>query len=190
MQRACYDNSTSNLTNHVRMCNAGRPKDQGTIVHFAHGSTYTPERLRVLLDLWVATSSRPYSLVNDAGFQQILRMFHQNVAIPSESTISRDVKEIYSICRENLAAFIEVRGCFALSTLARAHSFVENSWCQAYRFRWLDITQLLLFHWPSPLHRLPGQDKAHPLRLHSYRRWPFWSRDCGEGACYACCLPT
>lgn len=110
LNRACYDMTTSNLHSHVVMCNAVAAHDDVFVAIAANlpGSTYSPERLRALIDIWLASSSRPFALVNDAGFQDILHMFDRHVSIPSDHTISRDIREMYFIVWENLARFLEV----------------------------------------------------------------------------------
>ena len=110
VRRACWDTTTSNLNNHILGCNRAVQKrvegaSQGSQIA---GSTYTPERLRALIDIWLASSLRPFAIVDDAGFQEILRMFDPHILIPSQPTISRDVREMYVIARENLASFLEV----------------------------------------------------------------------------------
>lgn len=72
------------------------------------GLTYTPERLHALIGIWLASSSCPFALVNDAGFQDILCMFDPSISIPLQLTISCDVWEMYFIAWENLAVLLEV----------------------------------------------------------------------------------
>ena len=44
---------------------------------------------------WVAESNRPYKIVNDRGFQSLMKTGRPNYHIPSEYTISRDVKQVF-----------------------------------------------------------------------------------------------
>lgn len=104
-----HDNSTSNLHNHVKSCNALRPADQGTVTAFAQGSTYSKETLRVYVALWVATSYRPFAIVDDPYFKRIITMFNPTAQLPSDTTVSRDVKDFLKIGQENLKQYLRVR---------------------------------------------------------------------------------
>ena len=108
--RACYNVTTSNLQKHKEGCAARIQEKMGIVAGGGgrSGSTYTPARLRAFLAIWFASSFRPYALVNDASFQDILRLFDPHVAIPSQPTVGRDIREMYFIARENLARFLEV----------------------------------------------------------------------------------
>ena len=114
VSRACYDTTTSNLHAHIAGCKANQEKAAAPVASGSQavGSTYTPQRLRALLSLWFASGSRPYALVEDVGFRDILYMLNPSVVIPSPHTISRDVKEIYWFARQNLAAFFKVSEIF------------------------------------------------------------------------------
>jgi hypothetical protein len=108
--RARHDVATSNLVNHAKICDGSstREQDQGTVAAFAYGSSYSAELLRVNLALWCATSYRPFLIVEDTYFQKTISLFNNQAKIPSDSTISRDVKDFYKIGKENLKAFIAV----------------------------------------------------------------------------------
>jgi hypothetical protein len=109
--RARYDTSTSNLGAHVAACAGTRAEDQKDIKAFAQGSTYQKELLRVYVGLWAASSYRPFSIVEDPYFVRIVQMFHPDAAqgLPSDTTISRDVKEYYTIGKENVKQYLKVR---------------------------------------------------------------------------------
>jgi hypothetical protein len=118
MLRARHDTSTSNLVNHVDSCEGARPAQQATVAAFAHGSTYSKERLRVLCALWTSAHYRPFNIVNDGHFRDIIGLFNPAAAqdLPSTNTISRDVKEFYRLGKENLKEFLSVCQFYAFST--------------------------------------------------------------------------
>lgn len=120
----------------------------------AVGLTYTPERLRALIGIWLASSLRPFALVNDTGFQDILCMFDPSVSIPLQPTISRNVREMYFIAWENLAVLLEI-----ISLLLHVGSFAdiltECSRQEAHCIRWLDLAKCTFFH--RSQHLLPVQ---------------------------------
>jgi hypothetical protein len=111
MLRARHDTSTSNLVNHVDSCEGMRPAHQGTVAPFAHGSTYSKEKLRVLCALWTSAHYRPFNIVNDSHFRDIIKLFNPAAAesLPSVNTISRDVKEFYKLGKVNVKEFLLVR---------------------------------------------------------------------------------
>ena len=106
--RARHDVSTSNLLNHVKSCEGRRDPGQGTISNFAYGSTYSKELLRTYVALWSATSYRPFTIVEDPYFVKIISMFNPNASLPSDSTVSNDVRDFFQIGRKNLKAYIAV----------------------------------------------------------------------------------
>lgn len=61
------------------------------------------------LDLWVVCSHRPFVIVKDDYLVKILQMLNSRVVIPSDTTVSRDVKEIFALCQGNVKEFLLVR---------------------------------------------------------------------------------
>jgi hypothetical protein len=106
--RARHDDSTSNLMCHVHLCECKPPAGSGTITSFAHGSTYTPQKHRMKLALWVARRHRPFSIVEDPELVEIFTDLNNKVITPSRHTVSRDVKEIFLISRERVSEILKV----------------------------------------------------------------------------------
>lgn len=50
---------------------------------------------------WVAESKRPFEIVNDRGFQSLMKTGRPGYHIPSADTVSRDTKQV----------FVQVRKC-------------------------------------------------------------------------------
>lgn len=114
VKRACYDNSTSNLWDHVNAKHPELPSNQGTVTNFARGSTYTPEKLRLYEVFWCCSSARPFSIIMDEWLIKIFQMFHPGFKEWSEQTISRDTREIFKIAQRNMKTILRVSLHFGL----------------------------------------------------------------------------
>ena len=75
---------------------------------FAHGSTYNPRKFQLKLIIWIARCSHPFAIVDDPEFIDLLRTLNSRVSIPSCSTVSRDVLEVFKISQGNVAAVLKV----------------------------------------------------------------------------------
>jgi hypothetical protein len=82
---------------------------------FAHGSMYSPSRFRLNLVLWVSRRHRPFSVIEDPELIELFRSLNVNVPIPSRTTLSRDVKEVFQISRTKLISILQVRVQFLVS---------------------------------------------------------------------------
>jgi hypothetical protein len=107
VKRARHDESTSNLVRHADACDPDESTSR-TITSFAHGSTYSAPKLRVKLALWVVRRNRPFSIVEDPEFIEILTDLNNKVTISSRVTLSNDVKEIFKISQERVASLLQV----------------------------------------------------------------------------------
>lgn len=167
--RACYDVTTSNLQKHIAGCATRLQQKMGVVVGGGGiASTYTPARLRAFLAIWLASSFRPYALVNDVGFQDILRLFDPHVAIPSQPTVGRDIKEMYFLARSNLAMFLEVRRSSSHSSLSYTYVCIVDPWEEAYCNRRLDLTEHSVFYRREHIFSLRGTCSFPPPRLYPH----------------------
>jgi hypothetical protein len=109
--RVRHDDSTSNLVRHAKACDGGmiRVGSSGSITAFAQGSTYTPQKFRMKLAIWVARRHRPFAIVEDDELIDIFMDLNNKVEVPSRFTVSRDVKEIFDMSRVKVAAILKVR---------------------------------------------------------------------------------
>jgi len=104
-----HDDSTSNLVCHAKACDGGAiATSSNSIAAFAQGSTYTPQKFRMKLALWVAHRHRPFSIVEDDELIDIFMDLNNKVEVPSHFTMSRDVKEIFDLSRVKVAAILKV----------------------------------------------------------------------------------
>jgi len=58
---------------------------------------------------WVAESKRPFKIVNDHGFQSLMKTGRLKYYIPSAETISQDVKKVFVCVRQHIAKMLQVR---------------------------------------------------------------------------------
>jgi hypothetical protein len=75
---------------------------------FTNGTTYSPARFRFLLAMWCARRHRPFKIVHDDELVEIFQMLYDRVDVPHPTTVSRDVKEIFYICKENVGNVLQV----------------------------------------------------------------------------------
>ncbi|THH18736.1 hypothetical protein EUX98_g8907 [Antrodiella citrinella] len=107
VSRVRHDDSTSNLSRHIRICNPKVLAPGTGIEQFAHGSTYNKAHFRFLIALWIARRHRPHAIVSDPELLQLFRMLYAKVEVPSPSTVSRDIREIFLMSRANVAAQLQ-----------------------------------------------------------------------------------
>lgn len=62
---------------------------------------------RVEIVKWVTQSMRPHVIVEDPGFQCLMKTGRPGYWIPSASTVSRDIKVIYKKMREKIARILQ-----------------------------------------------------------------------------------
>jgi len=128
--RTRTDESTSNLNRHVKSCDQKATPPGQAITDFAHGSTYNKAEFWYLVSLWVTQCHRPFAIVEDPPLLQIFRMLYAKVDVPSATTVSRDVKEIFQLSKVNVGKVLQVRTSiipsWAISNIFRSR-LQENS---------------------------------------------------------------
>jgi len=120
--RVRHDESTSNLLHHADKCVPGAMTQTSTssITAFAHGSTYSYLKFHLKLALWVSRRHQPFAIVEDEELIDIFIDLNNKVEVPSRSTVSRDVKEIFHISWVKVSEILQV---YLLTTM----SLVANS---------------------------------------------------------------
>ena len=58
---------------------------------------------------WVAESKRPFQVVNDRGFQMLMKTGRPDFHIPSAETVSHDVKNVFVHVRQRIAKMLQVK---------------------------------------------------------------------------------
>ena len=64
---------------------------------------------RAVIVRWVSESMRPFSIVSDEGFIFLMKTGRPSYYIPSASTVSRDVKTVFTKVRGRIAKILQVR---------------------------------------------------------------------------------
>ncbi|PIL27248.1 hypothetical protein GSI_10392 [Ganoderma sinense ZZ0214-1] len=95
VDRKLTDESTSNLNRHINVCVPPTALNATQITGYAQGVNYSYARVRYLLAMWIARRHRPFTIVEDLEFCELLHMLYARVEIPSRVTISRDLKDIF-----------------------------------------------------------------------------------------------
>ena len=106
--RARTDSGTTNLLRHADTCSGKKAPDNQTITKFAQGSTYSTGAFRFLITRWITECHWPFKIIEDPPFQEMLKMLYGRVEIPSDTTISRDVREVHRISKEQVAKVLQV----------------------------------------------------------------------------------
>lgn len=75
------------------------------IVH----SSWSDVNDRAEIVKWVAESLRPFEVVQDKGFQSLMKTGRPEYYIPSPSTVSRDVRQVFVRTRKRIAKMTKVR---------------------------------------------------------------------------------
>jgi hypothetical protein len=108
VSRARHDESTSNLVRHADGCDPSDSAASRIMASFSHGSTYSAPKFRMKLALWTVRRHRPFAIVADPEFLEILTDLNNKVTVPSPNTLSRDVREIFSMSRLKVASILQV----------------------------------------------------------------------------------
>jgi hypothetical protein len=57
---------------------------------------------------WVAESKRPFQIVNDRGFQSLMKTGRPGYRLPSAETVSQDVKRVFVNARKRISDMLQV----------------------------------------------------------------------------------
>ncbi|KAJ3490696.1 hypothetical protein NLJ89_g11414 [Agrocybe chaxingu] len=106
ISRARHDEATSNLNRHAQRCAPANNAQTKAMAAFAQGSSYTPEKHRLKLALWVTRKNRPFSIVEDEDLLDIFHDLNAACVTPGRRTITRDIKEIHVIGRGQLGELL------------------------------------------------------------------------------------
>ena len=78
------------------------------LTSFAAGSTYSKAKFRFKIAVWIARCHRPFNLVEDPEFREILAMLYGRVEVPSRKSVARDVLALVNHAKQELIARLEV----------------------------------------------------------------------------------
>ncbi|KAH9006666.1 hypothetical protein EDB84DRAFT_1573015 [Lactarius hengduanensis] len=97
--------TTSNLVKHAKICNVGDDvRSQQLMSGFSSGSN---EKLRTLALCWVASCHRLMSIVGDSEFPAIVKLLNPQAVVPSQNTVTQDIKIMYSLAKVNLKSILQ-----------------------------------------------------------------------------------
>ena len=109
VDRKDYIDSTGNLNRHRQLCDPENIAQTEQIRTFASGVQYTPPRFRYLAAMWCARRHRPFSVVEDPEFCEVVRMLYGRAEIPSRISVSRDIQHLLEYSRVQLINKLLVR---------------------------------------------------------------------------------
>ena len=115
VDHALNDKSTGNLNRHIKICTPEVTAETQMITEYAQGANYSYARICFLLAMWIARRHRPFTIVEDPEFKELLRMLYAHVEIPSRVTVARDLKDIFDSSQEKVKAKLQVHGLAQLS---------------------------------------------------------------------------
>jgi len=142
------------------------------IANYAQGSTYSKAELQYLVSRWVFECHRPFAIIDDPPLQRILKMLYAKVKSPSQTMVSRDVKEIHGISKVHVGDFLQV----CLSHYLLCPYLILAFWIEALHgmytrwVRWLDLAQCLLLPGHGRSHRSQRKTRIIYLGLHLVSR--------------------
>ena len=83
---------------------------------YVHGSSYSPEKLRMKVAICVSRRNRPFAIIEDQELLDIFHDLYSKVETPSRQTVSRDIKQMFDISQKQVAKMLQVG----------LHSFHQN----------------------------------------------------------------
>ena len=75
---------------------------------YVRGSSYTPEKLRMKVAIWVSRRNRPFAIIEDPELLEIFCDLNSKVETPSRQTVSRDIKQMFDISQKQVAKMLQV----------------------------------------------------------------------------------
>ncbi|RDX39813.1 hypothetical protein OH76DRAFT_1300906, partial [Lentinus brumalis] len=140
--RADYEDSTGNFGRHIAVCQPVDTPEAQVMEDFAKGVTYSWPRIRYLIALWCACRHRPFSIVEDKEFQEILQMLYPKVRLPSRFTVSRDIRQICDVTKDSVIAMFQLMHMRLQALPGKVHICVDG-WTSPNVFSYLGVTA----HW-------------------------------------------
>ncbi|MGH7239795.1 MAG: hypothetical protein ACREHG_06970 [Candidatus Saccharimonadales bacterium] len=99
-----------NLIKHVQSCEptSDTCQQQQMMNTMALGSTYSREKLRVAIATWTSRHRRPFQIVEDPEFVDMVKMLNPCADVPSRFSVLRDVKNLFELSKEKVKACLHV----------------------------------------------------------------------------------
>ncbi|KAF8903769.1 hypothetical protein CPB85DRAFT_1226216, partial [Mucidula mucida] len=97
--------TTTNLRRHETLCNQKEVDNtQTSLAPFAQGSMYTPGKLHMVIAKHIAVNHCPFALYTNNPLAEIIYMFCPDALIPSDKTLSHDIREVHELSKINVIA--------------------------------------------------------------------------------------
>jgi hypothetical protein len=81
-------------------------KGKGKVTYSYRQHTKTEAKAEIVR--WVCESMRPFDIVEDRGFRSLMKTGRPEYYIPSRSTVSRDVKQVFVNVRKRISTMLKV----------------------------------------------------------------------------------
>lgn len=101
--RACTDNSTHNLRDHIQGCTPEIIGPSQMMKKFTSGCSYTRATFHVDILTWIANNCQPFSVVDDPELRSLFKTLHEGVVVPRPMAISADMKTFHSLCKDKVS---------------------------------------------------------------------------------------
>lgn len=114
-------------------------------VRYSH-QPHTKAEVRIATVRWVTQEQRPFSIVSDLGFRELMRTGRPSHYIPSPATVSRDVRQVFAIARGRIALMLKV-SCYIIYVGAITYLNIPGtSWIFELRNGHMDFPKSQTFH--------------------------------------------
>jgi hypothetical protein len=81
-------------------------KGKGKVMYSHRQHTRTETKAEIVR--WVSENARPFSIVSDRGFKNLMKTGRPEYYLPSPTTVSRDVRLVFARSRQRIAALLQV----------------------------------------------------------------------------------
>ncbi|KZT31640.1 hypothetical protein SISSUDRAFT_1067593 [Sistotremastrum suecicum HHB10207 ss-3] len=98
--RPAHDSATSNLKKHVESCQ--QAAQLASMTKFLAGSSYTREKLRWRILVWIIRNNLPFAIVESSEFRDIIFLFNPHADIESRTTLVRDIELLFELAQQRL----------------------------------------------------------------------------------------
>lgn len=98
--RPSYETGTSNLGKHVTSCE--QSSQIAIMGKFLAGSTYTREKLRWRILIWIIRNNLPFSIVDSVEFRDMILLFNPQASIESHTTVTNDIELLFKMAQNRL----------------------------------------------------------------------------------------
>ena len=103
-----FEDSTKNLLDHACKCDPANTPQLQQLMAFMSSSTYSTAQFQYLLAMWCVRHHRPFNIVKDNELNEIFHMLYVHAEVPHPITVSRDIMDIFRVCKKNVVDVLQV----------------------------------------------------------------------------------